>query len=208
MRLHLIRHGETVWNAEGRIQGQTDATLNAIGRGQAEALKDELAHIPISRVYVSSSERARDTAALAFASRDVEFIYLDELREIFLADWEGRLYSEVELAYPLDIHHFRNAPHQFNYQGAETFVGLQQRALAAAQDIIAQNRDTEVAIVSHGAWIKSLLCHYEGRPLSQFWEPPRMHNCSHSILELLPGNEHPQIAQYAGHQEGFGIVPP
>lgn len=204
-RLHLIRHGETAWNAEGRIQGQTDARLNAIGREQASALKESFVDIPIARVYVSSSVRARDTAALALGHLSAEFIYLDELREIYLSDWEGRLYAEVERVHPEHVDHFRNAPHRFNYPGAETFVELQQRGLTAIQNIIQQGEGLEVAVVSHGAWIKAVLSHYEGRALNQFWEPPRMHNCSHSILEVVPGEDKPRIRQYAGHTEGFGI---
>ena len=197
-RLHLIRHGETAWNAEGRVQGQTDASLNDTGREQASALKHDLSDIPIARVYVSSSVRARDTATLAFGHLSVEFIYLDELREIYLSDWEGQLYSEVELTHSQEVHHFRNAPHQFNYPGAETFLQLQARGLAAVQDIIQQSQGLDVAVVSHGAWIKAVLSHYEGRPLSEFWQPPRMHNCSHSILEAAPDGDQPRITRYAG----------
>ena len=53
--------------------------------------------------------------------------------------------------------------------------------------------------------MKSVLCHFEGRDLSQFWEPPRMHNCCHSILVLSPDSDTPRIAQYAGHTQGFGV---
>lgn len=205
-RLHFIRHGETNWNSEGRIQGQTDSQLNQAGREQAIALKESLASIPLSRVYASSSVRARDTAVLAFGHLPVEFIYLDELREIFLGDWEGQLYAEVERVYPDHMDHFRNAPHRFDYPGAETFAELQERGLTVVNDIIQENKSREVAIVSHGALIKSVLSHYEGRDLSAFWEPPRMRNCSHSIVEVLPGNDTPYIRQFAGHTEGFGVV--
>jgi broad specificity phosphatase PhoE len=201
--LHLIRHGETNWNAEGRIQGQMESVLSELGRHQAKELQQKLLDIRFDQVFSSSSTRARQTADIALAHIDQPFVYLDSLKEIYLARWEGFLYSEIEADDPVAINAFRNIPDSFNVDGAETFSDLQNRALSAVTQIIEQNPGKEVAIVSHGAWIKSVLCHYEGRPISQFWEPPRMHNCCHSIIEVPPHGKEAKIVRYADLDEGF-----
>lgn len=196
-RLHLIRHGESNWNAEGRIQGQAESVLTDLGRQQAQQLGAELQALRIGRVFCSSSLRTRQTAAILFAEVADTITYLDELREINLTPWEGRLYREIEALHPELLHCFRNLPEQFKLEGAETFAELQARGLAALTAIVAACRGEEIAIVSHGALIRAVLCHYEGRPLSALWEPPRLHNCAHSIVEL-DGAGVPKVIQYAG----------
>lgn len=182
--LHLIRHGETNWNAEGRIQGQMESVLTDLGQQQASALREKLRHYQFDQLFCSSSKRAQQTAALAFGDRRQAITTVDALREIYLADWEGHLYADIEGRDPEGIHAFRHQPHLFKVAGAETFYQLQARALNAVAAILAQCSGLEVAVVSHGAWIKSVLSHYEDRPIERFWEPPRMHNCCHSIIKI------------------------
>ena len=201
--LHLIRHGETDWNATGRIQGQMQSQLTDLGKQQARSLQSELLGFNFDRVFSSSSIRARQTADLALEHIEQPFTYLDSLREIYLAQWEGHLYKEIEARDPQGMHAFRHQPHLFDVEGAETFFDLQKRALAAIGDIIAQCPGQEIAIVSHGAWIKSALCHYEGRAMSEFWEPPRMHNCCHSIIKFPYDGSEAQIIRYADIDQVF-----
>jgi len=196
-RLHLLRHGETDWNAEGRIQGQSESVLTEAGRVQAIALQAELKDHGISRVFSSSSLRARQTAAIAFAGIAQEIRYLDALREIALGSWEGHLYSTIEALYPEHLRAFRELPDQFRFQGAETFAELQARGVAAVEEIALSCPGQAIAVVSHGALIRSVLSHYGKRPLSRLWEPPKMHNCAHSIIEIV-GAAEPRIVQYAG----------
>lgn len=196
-RLHLIRHGESNWNAEGRIQGQAESVLTDLGRQQAQQLSAALQAHTITKVYCSSSVRTRQTAAILFAEVADAIAYLDELREIKLDPWEGRLYAEIEALHPELLHRFRNLPEQFELEGAETFAELQARGLTALTAIVAACPGQDVAIVSHGALIRAVLCHYESRPLSALWEPPRMHNCAHSIVEFDHAGT-PTVAQYAG----------
>ncbi|MBQ0721314.1 MAG: histidine phosphatase family protein [Gammaproteobacteria bacterium] len=202
-RLHLIRHGETNWNAEGRIQGQLESVLSELGEQQATALQEKLVLINFDKVFSSTSTRARQTTALALSHWDKPVGYQDNLREIMLGRWEGQLYADVEIVEPQAVYAFRHTPDIFNVEGTETFHALQRRALAAVEEIMRDCAGMEIALVSHGAWIKSVLSHYEGRPISRFWEPPRMHNCCHSILEISPGATTPRIVRYADLDEGF-----
>ncbi len=202
MRLHLIRHGETGWNAEGRVQGHADNPLNETGRRQAMALRERFAELRLTRLYASTSHRARETAELAFGHLGLELELVPELREIYLGDWEGRLYRELEVSHPEQVRLFREAPHRFQHPGAETFAELQARGLAALDAILATAEPgSELVVVSHGAMIRTLLSHYLDRPLSALWQPPRMHNCAHSIVDFAGGA--PQVLRYADLDEGF-----
>lgn len=196
MHLHLFRHGETDWNAERRIQGQSESRLSELGIQQAQALGQRIAQLHFDQVYCSSSLRTRQTAEHAFAHRANDIKYLDTLREIDLGPWEGKLYAQIESEQPEAFRHFWQEPHLFNVSGAETFGQLQQRAIKAISGIKSAPQTGHVAIVSHGALIKSLLCHYQNKQLSELWAPPAMHNCAHSIIRLQDDGT-ARIVQYA-----------
>lgn len=183
MELHLIRHGQTNWNEERRAQGQSDSRLTELGEQQARELGEKLDAIEFDRIYCSSSLRTRQTAELAFGHKNKDIEYLDSLREIFLGPWEGRLYDEIEVEYGDSFHHFWNEPHKFAVAGAESFYDLQARAMGALNGIVSNNSHQRVAIVSHGALIKSVLAHIEAMPMEDLWRPPLMHNCAHNVIE-------------------------
>jgi probable phosphoglycerate mutase len=106
------------------------------------------------------------------------------------------LYDDIAARDPVSFKHFWEQPHLFDVEGAETFYQLQERAVGAVSEMLKQFVSRKVAIVSHGALIKSLLCHFQRRPMSELWAPPSMHNCAHSIVELnADGSGH--IIQYA-----------
>ena len=204
MELHLIRHGETNWNKERRVQGQSESHLTDLGIQQAQELGQRIAHLEFDEIYCSSSLRTRQTAEHAFPESTIEIAYLDELREIFLGPWEGNLYEDLAQSEPESHRHFWEQPHLFRVSGAENFFELQQRAIDAVAEIETTHRadftsDKKIAIVSHGALIKSYLCHVEGRSMDQLWAPPRMHNCAHSIVTFSSsdGASNTTILQYA-----------
>ena len=200
MQLHLIRHGQTNWNEEKRIQGQSDSVLTELGVEQARSLGERLADTRYDAYYCSSSLRTRQTTEHAFP-RAGEVQFRDELREIYLGPWEGNLYAEMAVREPESYKHFWEQPHLFAVAGAESFHELQRRAVDAVAEIAAAHVGERVALVSHGALIKSYLCHVEGRPLERFWEPPTMHNCCHSIVEIAADGS-AKIVQYADEPVG------
>lgn len=198
MRIHLIRHGQTHWNKERRVQGQAESTLCAEGREQATTLRPVLNQLAIDKVYCSTSIRARETAAILFADRNIETEYCDSLREILLGPWEGFLQAEVKEKCPESFNEFWHFPHRFSLAGAETFAQVQQRGMQELQRVMDESAGQDVAIISHGVLIKSILCQLEGRPLDRLWEPPVMHNCSHSIVAVDKDHRAVlQIIQYA-----------
>ncbi|GFZ78024.1 alpha-ribazole phosphatase [Pseudohongiella nitratireducens] len=182
--IYLLRHGETDWNRERRAQGQQESRLTEQGRQQAQELGLRMAEQHLDSIYCSSSLRTRETADLAFGARNMAITYCDRLREIRMGTWEGRLYDDIRRDNQAQFDAFWHSPDQFQVDGAETFKELQQRAITRLQEILDDNGHQHIAIVSHGAWIKSVLCAIEQRPLNQLWHPPRMHNCSLSKIRI------------------------
>lgn len=210
--IHLIRHGQTHWNLERRVQGQTESTLTDLGRQQASDAGRALRDIPFDCAYASSSERARDTALHILEYHDAPLTLDDNIREIYLGPWEGQLYEDVKNREPEHYHHFWGDVSQFNLPGAETFAGIQQRAIDTLSGIVGKEQGKTILVVSHGIWIKSVLTALEKRPLPDFWQPPQMTNCCHSIIKQNDNNteqfpDNFSILQYAGFSNWKKPVP-
>ena len=151
MQLHLFRHGQTDWNEERRVQGQSESQLTELGIEQAKELNKRIQHLQFDQVYCSSSVRTRQTADHAFAGCEPQIEFLDCLREIDLGPWEGHLYDDIAVRDPASFKHFWEQPHLFDVKGAETFYQLQERAVGAVSEMLKQFVSRKVAIVSHGA---------------------------------------------------------
>ena len=102
MRILLARHGETGWNAAGRVQGASDTDLNDNGRIQAEELGRRLAESgeKIDVCYASPKRRAFETAEIACRRLGLTPIPVEDLREVSFGVWEGRTWPEIERQWP------------------------------------------------------------------------------------------------------------
>ena len=167
-RLLLVRHGESLWNRESRIQGHSDSALSDLGRRQAERLGQRLAREPISAAYASDLSRAFDTAVIALSGRGIEVVPEPALREVRLGVWEGLLSAEVEARYPGMREWFYSDPADRAVPGGETMREVQTRAHAAIERIVAKHPDETVLIATHGGTLKTLLCRWLNLPLSQY----------------------------------------
>jgi broad specificity phosphatase PhoE len=94
--LYVFRHGETDWNREGRLQGQTDTPLNDAGRAQAEFLVEKIEELELDIIVSSDLKRAFETAQIAASQARVKIVTSEALREINLGDIEGRKILEVK----------------------------------------------------------------------------------------------------------------
>jgi len=180
--LHLIRHGQTNWNAEGRVQGQSDSQLDATGREQATALRPLIETLSINAIYSSSSLRTRQTTDILAQNLALETNLRDDLREIQLGPWETQLWEDIYQQDPQDVDLFRNNPAEFSRPGCETFAQLRDRGVQALKSIAASESDANVLVVSHGALLKATLSHFAGVPLSELRNIPAFDNCSRSVL--------------------------
>lgn len=184
MEIHLFRHGETNWNVEKRAQSHNGSELTDTGIDKARQVATKIAHINYDMIFCSSSLRAKQTAWQFWPNQIDQIVYSDELKEISLGPWEGKLYKDIKISEPTSHYNFFHRPDLFNVRGAETFDQLTIRSLKAIQKIAHENSKKCIAVVTHGAFIKALLTKIEGKQLSQIWEPPLMQNCAHNIISF------------------------
>jgi broad specificity phosphatase PhoE len=136
--LLLVRHGETDWNAEGRLQGHTDRPLNDYGRRQARTLADELAGEQIAAVYASDLARARETAEILGSRLGLDVVLDPDLREKDWGSWEGLTAVERD---------------RVEFVG-ETTEQHQARMLAALRRIAERHPRKRVLVVTHGGSLR------------------------------------------------------
>ncbi len=163
----FVRHGETDWNRQRRIQGSQGAPLNGAGHDQSKALARLLWEVPLQAVYSSTLPRAIETASYVAGPHGVGVQTDARLNEIHHGDWEGM--PEEELP-DLDLYHrWREDPTSCALPGAEPLDAVTRRALAAMREISARHLSEKglVAIVSHQIVIALLKCYVLDRPLSQ-----------------------------------------
>ncbi len=153
-QLTLIRHGETAWNAERRLQGHLDIALNAHGLAQAQALGRALAATAFDAVIASDLQRAWQTAAAIAAGRQLTVQQDPALRERGYGSFEGLLYADIEAAYPAEFAAWQardiDAVMPAGSRVAESFRQFYTRALAAIVAWAARYAGGRIAIVAHG----------------------------------------------------------
>jgi 2,3-bisphosphoglycerate-dependent phosphoglycerate mutase len=158
--IYVVRHGQTDWNKEGRIQGGTDNPLNATGLEQAATLARTLADVRLDAVYTSSHQRARQTAAV-FEGR-ATIVALDELRERNFGKFEGANEKDAALVADWNKRRFTWAD---DMEGGESLESQSRRAEAALRKIRERHKDGgTVAIVAHGGINPVLVSHILGLP--------------------------------------------
>lgn len=164
MRLLLARHGQTDWNAAGRIQGQTDTPLNEQGRAQAAALALRLTRAGeyIDALYTSPQRRALETARIAGQALGLTPVVVDSLREVSFGDWEGHSWEEIARRWPKEYAAYLEDRLHTPPPGGESFAHLLGRVYPALAGIAAAGEGTAL-VVCHSAVIKAVCCHMDGR---------------------------------------------
>jgi probable phosphoglycerate mutase len=149
-RIIAIRHGETAWNVDTRIQGQLDVPLNETGRWQAHRLALVLAGEPVDAVYASDLWRAYDTA-LSVAGAVGRPVLTDEgLRERGFGVFQGKTFAEIEATLPEQARRWRERDPDFAPEGGESLLQFRERVLATTQRLAAAHANQQIALVAHG----------------------------------------------------------
>ena len=149
-RIIAIRHGETAWNVDTRIQGQLDIPLSANGRWQAERLAVALRGEPIKAIYASDLARAWETAQYVGQSQGLEVIAEIGLRERGFGDFEGKTFAEIADLQPEQSLRWRKRDPEFSPSGGESLVALRTRVMEAAQRLAALHPGEQIALIGHG----------------------------------------------------------
>ena len=146
----MIRHGETAWNAEGRVQGQTDVPLSATGEAQARALVAALAGERFAALYASDLTRVRQTAAPAASALGLEV----------------RLDASLRERHPADYARFRDKDPHYDFGSGESLLGFNARAIAGVAAIARRHAGETVLVFTHGGVLEMVHRHARGTGLS------------------------------------------
>ena len=149
-RICMVRHGETEWNAEGRVQGQTDIPLSAVGVQQAHKVAAVLSEHDFSAIYSSDLMRVRQTAEPSVRRLALPLELDPDLRERHYGIFERLLYTEVRSRYPEHYERFHNKDPDFDFEGGESLRVFYERSLRAIERIIDRHSGEQVLVFTHG----------------------------------------------------------
>jgi broad specificity phosphatase PhoE len=182
--LHFVRHGETDWNRDGRIQGFADVPLSAAGRAQARELAASLGERPIGAIYASDLRRARETAEPLAARLGVPIIATPALRERNFGVNEGRVAAEVAAELGKEAGTAWHGPDERHPEG-ETIREVFERVAAFLDELLADLPAEEIALVTSGGPIRVGTAHLAREPVETIvWRA--VENCSVTTVEVEP----------------------
>lgn len=186
--LYLVRHGETVYNLEGRIQGHDDTPLSALGLRQAQAIAERLSTESFSAIYSSDLGRARITAETIAAHHNLPVQTTPLIREGYFGVVQGLTRPEIEERFPADQHEWRRHPATMRPPGAESREEITERCGQFIQQLIDQHTDNErILVVSHGGSLRGLVVAACDLPAA-FYRMMHFANAGLSILEIAETN--------------------
>ena len=186
-KILLVRHGETDWNRDRRIQGQSDPPLNDAGRAQARALAEQLDGERVDAVYASDLQRARETAEILAGRLELPVVVDAALRELDFGRWEGHTVDELESLWPDAFGRWVEGGEQA-WDGGESHETMAARVRDAVQRLAAVHRGGQILLVAHGGPVRVLLTDAEGLsyPAGRR-QVPRIGNCDLARLAVENG---------------------
>jgi len=203
----LVRHGQSTWNREHRIQGQLDPPLSDEGRRQAELLGRRLAGRRLAGFYASDLKRAFETAEAIAPVVNLNPEPTPGLREIFLGEWEGLRTEEIATRFPHAWARWGAEPDWDLVPGGEGAVPFETRVIATLDEILDRHSHGDVLVVTHGGVIQVALHRVIGRP-SRGLFPFKIQNASISMIEVRDGRMVIGGSNDVGHLEPALVTEP
>ena len=187
-RLVLWRHGQTLWNAENRHQGQIDIPLNDVGREQARHAAQTLLAMKPTHVIASDLERALETGQILADLAGVSLSTDERLRETFAGEWQGMTRDEIVAKYPADYAAW-GGDSEIRPGGGETRWEVSQRVVAAIEDaLLSIPAGGTLVVASHGGALRSALGRLLGLDPRQWTILGVLANAQWSVLSELDEN--------------------
>ena len=180
-RLIAVRHGETAWNVDTRIQGQLDIALNATGLWQARRVGEALAEEPIAAIYASDLERAWQTALEIARPLGIEVQAEPRLRERAFGHFEGRTFADIDATLPEQARLWRTRDPAFAPEGGESLLDFRARVTGIAAQLAARHPGELVALVAHGGVMDVLYRAATGQEL----QAPRTWHLGNAAINRL-----------------------
>lgn len=219
-RVILVRHGESTYNVERRVQGYLDeSTLTQTGREMARQVGAALKTMHFDVAYTSPLQRAKDTADLVLAelNHPPRLEIRDTLKEIYLGLWEGLLFSDIQQKYPEQYRQWRDAPHELQMQMPDVngqlidyypVATLYERATQVWQEILPQHQGQTILLVGHSGINRALI----GTAIAlkpEDYQVINQANCAISVLNFTGGFGDPVQIESLNQTAHLGIpLPP
>ncbi len=199
MKVYLIRHGETDWNRECRLQGQSDTELNEIGIELAEITASELKGVRFDALYSSPLKRAYRTAEIFNEGRDLEIITDKRLLEINFGEREGHVIPGRDDDDSNPIYNFEFVPEAYvPADGGESFDEIYARTSDFWDNVIVplEGSCERILIIGHGCMNRTIINRLMGNPLKDFWNI-KLDNCAVTIIDVTDGRS---VVEEASHK--------
>ena len=190
MKIYFVRHGETDWNKERKIQGQVDIPLNEFGRHLARETAKGLRDVPFDVCFTSPLGRARETAQIILQGRDVPILEDKRILEMNFGVLEGKCCSKEGWDVPDSFQMFFDDPvHYQAPEGGEDFQAVRKRTGDFLNWLFAQEqyRDGTVLVTTHGAAMAGLLNNLKKKPLAEYWGVGVHKNCGVTEVDVTDG---------------------
>lgn len=192
MMLYIVRHGETDWNRQKKVQGHTDIPLNEYGRHLAEETAEGMKEIPIDMGYTSPLKRARETAEIILKGRNIPLLDEPRIQEIGFGIYEG-IHTGTEEKEPGSDEFnlfFTDTASYIPPKGAESVEKLYERTGEFLAELCGRREleDKNILISTHGAAMTALLNRIKGNvTVAGFWKDEVPPNCSVTMVKVCDG---------------------
>ena len=156
-RIIAVRHGETPWNVDARIQGQLDIQLNDTGRWQARRVGQALTSEQLAAIYSSDLGRAHETARAIGDAAGIPVVANTGLRERRFGMFEGKTFDEIHQTWPEHAQNWKKRiPEWEPPEGGESLLQLRERVTRTISDLASRHRGEQIAVVAHGGVLDTL----------------------------------------------------
>ena len=186
-QIFIVRHGETVWNREGRIQGHTDVALSPRGIEQATQLAERLKYVSFDAAYASDLCRASETAAVILRGRDVPLYPTAKLREYHKGAFEGMTDSELRARFPSEYPSYVAKDLEYAPDGGESTRDVSARMSVVINEIKERHLSDTVLVVGHGGSLRAAMMALLGMPLDANWRFV-FGNCTLTVVDTYHDN--------------------
>lgn len=191
MKLYIIRHGQTEWNKQKKLQGRSDILLNAYGIQLAEETKIGLENVKFDLAFTSPLQRAKKTAEILLDGRDVQLLEDKRIIEIGFGSYEGLCYAKDNYNIPdPDFMNFFEKPEVYHpAPDGESFEQLRARAADFLRELSEKKeyQESTILVSTHGAALCALLNVIKNSTIEKFWTGGLHKNCGLSIVEIKDG---------------------
>ena len=189
LNIYFVRHGETLWNKEERIQGELDSPLTIKGIEDIQKLAGNLSGVEFDEVYSSELGRAYETASILSDGRH-RIKRLKEFNEKNFGDWQGMEIKEIYRKYPMQAEFYFNDIENYNNKeiNAESLEHALKRFVLGVRKIVKSLRTGNVLVVSHGTILKLFFNYIDNKDVNELNEKDLMENTSFRVLQYCKGN--------------------